>query len=129
MHSAAAGFVGTKEAFAEASARDLESARGAVARLKLQPPSLGTLRAWDEAVALISDASARASLLRSVHPDAAIRDLGEKCEQESEALSTELALDPEVWKPLSQIDAAGEDAATRHYLFRILRDFRRAGVD
>src|SRR5439155_139850 len=74
-------------------------------------------------------ASARASLLRSVHPDAAMRDAGERCEQEAEALSTELALDPEVYAPLSRIDASGEDEDTRWYLFRVLRDFRRAGVD
>src|SRR5207245_8142940 len=100
-----------------------------VARLKAQPPSLQSLRAWGEATSAISDASARASLLRSVHPDAAMRDAGERCEQEAEALSTELALDPEVYAPLSKIDASGEDEDTRWYLFRVLREFRRAGVD
>src|SRR5205807_2502457 len=39
------------------------------------------------------------------------------------------ALDPEVYRPLSQVDASGEDEGTRWYLFRVLRDFRRAGVD
>ena len=129
MKSAASLLVGTREGFADASARDLDKARTAVARLKSLPPSLETLRAWDEAIALISDASARASLLRSVHPEAAMRDAGEKQEQEAEALSTELALDPEVYRPLSQLDVGGEDEATRHYLFRVLRDFRRGGVD
>src|SRR5207253_432482 len=72
---------------------------------------------------------ARPSLLRSVHPDPAMRDAGERCEQEAEALATALALDPEVYGPLSRIDASGEDETTRWYLFRVLRDFRRAGVD
>jgi thimet oligopeptidase len=58
-----------------------------------------------------------------------MRDLGEKCEQESEALATALALDPDVYRPLSQVDASREDQGTRWYLFRVLRDFRRAGVD
>ncbi len=107
----------------------LVRARVAVNRLKSLPPSLETLRAWDQTTAAISDASARASLLRSVHPDAAMREAGERCEQEAEALSTELALDPEVYAPLSRVDAAAEDEATRWYLFRLLRDFRRAGVD
>src|SRR5213080_1661461 len=71
----------------------LSGPRDAVVRLKAQPPSLQSLRAWDEATSAISNASARASLLRSVHPDAAMRDAGERCEQEAEALSTELALD------------------------------------
>jgi len=120
---------GSREEFVRANGEDLTRARAAVSRLKSLPPSLETLRAWDETTAAVSDASARASLLRSVHPDAAMREAGERCEQEAEALSTELALDPEVYAPLSRVDAAAEDEATRWYLFRLLRDFRRAGVD
>ncbi|HEX9578463.1 MAG TPA: M3 family metallopeptidase [Myxococcales bacterium] len=115
--------------FVQASNESLERARGAVARLKSATPSLRTLSLWDEATAAISDASARASLLRSVHPDAAMRDAGERCEQDAEALATQLALDPEVYRPLAQVDASREDEGTRWYLFRVLRDFRRAGVD
>src|SRR6185295_3383713 len=127
--TAASLLSGPREEFVRASTKDLQRARAAVAQLKAQPSSLETLRAWDAATAAVSDASARASLLRSVHPDAAMRDAGERCEQESEALSTELALDPEVYGPLSRVDASGEDPVTRWYLFRVLRDFRRAGVD
>src|SRR3954465_14418012 len=127
--TAASLLSGSREEFARASTQDLARARSAVARLKTLPPSLETLRLWDEATAAISDASARASLLRSVHPDAAMRDAGERCEQEAEALGTALALDPDIYRPLSRVDASGEDEATRWYLFRVLRDFRRAGVD
>src|SRR3954471_8678223 len=127
--TAASLLSGSREEIVRASTQDLARARSAVARLKTLAPSLETLCLWDEATAAISDASARASLLRSVHPDAAMRDAGERCEQEAEALSTELALDPEVYAPLSRVTVAGEDEATRWYLFRVLRDFRRAGVD
>ncbi|MCA1825436.1 MAG: Zn-dependent oligopeptidase [Myxococcales bacterium] len=127
--TAASSFVKTPEEFARASKADLDGARGAVARVKSLPPSLEVLAAWDDASGAISDASARASLLRSVHPDAAMREAGERCEQESEALSTELSLDPEIYRALSNVDASGEDQGTRWYLFRVLRDFRRAGVD
>ena len=34
-----------------------------------------------------------------------------------------------MYRPLSQVDARDQDEATRWYLFRVLRDFRRAGVD
>lgn len=127
--TAASLLVGTPPSFVRASKAELDRARAAVSRLKEMAPSLASFAAWDEAAGAISDASARASLLRSVHPDAAMRDAGEKCEQEAEALSTELALDPEVYRPLSQVDASREDEGTRFYLFRVLRDFRRAGVD
>jgi thimet oligopeptidase len=127
--TAASLLSGSREDFVRANAEDLARARAAVNRLESLPPSLETLRAWDETTAAISDASARASLLRSVHPDADMREAGERCEQEAEALSTELALDPDVYAPLSRVDASAEDEATRWYLFRLLRDFRRAGVD
>ena len=127
--TAASLLSGTRDAFVRASSDDSSRARAAVDRLKSAPPSLATLRAWDEATAALSDASARASLLRSVHPDAGMREAGERCEQESEALATRLSLDPAVYAPLSGVDAGAEDEATRWYLFRTLRDFRRAGVD
>src|SRR3954453_14149855 len=127
--TAASLLSGSREEFVRASTQDLARARSAVARLKTLAPSLETLCLWDEATAAISDASARASLLRSVHPEAAMRDAGEKCEQEAEALSTELALDPEVYAPLSRVSAEAEGEGTRWYLFRVLRYFRRAGVD
>ncbi len=127
--TAASLLTGTPPEFARASKEDLDRAREAVERLKAMPPSLASLAAWDEATGAITNASARASLLRSVHPDAAMRDLGEICEQEAEALATALALDPEVYRPLSLVDAEREDEGTRWYLFRVLRDFRRAGVD
>jgi thimet oligopeptidase len=127
--TAASLFTRTPDEFARASKADLDRARGAVALLKSLPPSLEVLAAWDQATGAISDASARASLLRSVHPDAAMREAGERCEQESEALSTELSLDPEIWRALSAVDSSGEDEGTRWYHFRVLRDFRRAGVD
>ncbi len=93
--TAAALLSGSPDAFRRGSSDDLQRARAAVSRLKALDPSLQTLRAWDEATGAISDASARASLLRSVHPDPAMRDAGERCEQEAEALATALALDPE----------------------------------
>src|SRR5881275_1691911 len=127
--SASSLLTGAPGEFTRASKEDLDRARAAVARLQSMPPSLASLKAWDEAAGLISNASARASLLRSVHPEAAMRDVGETCEQESEALFTGLSLDPDVFRPLSQVDASREDEATRYYLFRVLRDFRRAGVD
>ena len=45
--------------FGEASRSDLDRARAAVARLQSAPASIESLRAWDEATALIADASAR----------------------------------------------------------------------
>ncbi|HWT85007.1 MAG TPA: hypothetical protein VN177_04490, partial [Myxococcales bacterium] len=63
--TAASLLSGSPDAFVRASSEALARARAAVARVKSLPPSLQTLRAWDEATAASGDASARASLLRS----------------------------------------------------------------
>jgi thimet oligopeptidase len=58
-----------------------------------------------------------------------MRDAAEVCEQEVDALSTELSLDRGLHDALAALDVSGEDAATRHLVAKSLRDFRRAGVD
>ena len=116
------------EKFAAASRRDLEAARLRIAQLK-GAQGLAVLEAYDDATAFLGDASSRASVAKNAHPDPALRAVAEKCEQEAEALATEVSLDPSVYQALSRLDLRAEDEATQFYLARILRDFRRAGVD
>jgi len=123
---------GTPESFLESCRADLAGARAAAGRLKALPAP----RARDQALDLVdaafsglSDAAARASLCRNVHPSEAMRSAAEICEQEAEALSAELSLDQDLYRALSGLDLAGADAATRHLVEKSLRDFRRAGVD
>jgi thimet oligopeptidase len=123
---------GEPPALVEANRQAMDEARAAVARLKgmSSPRDLfAGLGAHDDAVAALSDASSRASIARNAHPSSAMRDAAERCEQEVEALSTELSLDRGIYDALRGLDASGADPATRHYLDRLLRDFRRAGVD
>ena len=120
------------EQLALANRRDMELARARVARLKAMPSPRTVeegLGAYDEAVSALSDASSRASVARNAHPSAAMREVAERCEQEVDALSTELSLDRGIYDALREIDLSGADAKARFYLHRVLRDFRRAGVD
>jgi thimet oligopeptidase len=124
--------VGRPEAFEEANQKALEQAEAFVVRLKSSaaPRETGaTLAAFDDAMAALSDASSRASVARNAHPDAPMRDVAERCEQQVDALATRLSLDRGIYDALRELDPAREDAATRFYLHRTLRDFRRAGVD
>jgi len=124
--------VGKPEAFETANQKTLEHAEALVARLKSSPAPRetgATLAAFDDAMAALSDASSRASVARNAHPDAAMRDVAERCEQQVDALATRLSLDRGIYDALRELDPAGEDPATRFYLHRTLRDFRRAGVD
>ena len=122
---------GTPDDLAAGCRADMERARAEAARAKGAGAAdrAGTLEAFDAAFAALSEAASRASLARNVHPDPAMRDVAERCEQEVDALSTELSLDRGLYEALAALDVSGEDAETRHLVEKSLRDFRRAGVD
>jgi thimet oligopeptidase len=73
--------------------------------------------------------TATASVMRSVHPDPAIRHAAETCEQEAESFLTDLMLDRRVYDAFSAIDLAAADPESRRMVERVRRDYRRAGVD
>ena len=123
---------GTPDAFAAGCRRDMERARDLAARFKASASGLGrdaALDLFDGAFSALSEAASRASLARNVHPDRAVRDTAETCEQEVDALSTELSLDRGLYDALAAVKLDGADGATRYLVEKSLRDFRRAGVD
>jgi Zn-dependent oligopeptidase len=124
--------VGAPEQLVEATRRDMRLARAQVARLKTMPAPRrleDALGAYDDAIGALADASALASVARNAHPSAPMREAAELCEQEVNALSTELSLDRGIYEALRDLDASRAEPATQFYLRRVLRDFRRAGVD
>jgi thimet oligopeptidase len=88
-----------------------------------------TLAAYDDAMRLLGDAAARASVCRNAHPEEKMRDAAETCEQELDAFMTELSLDRGIYDALAAIDLGKADGPTKHYMEKTLRDLRRAGVD
>jgi thimet oligopeptidase len=122
---------GTPEDLASGCRADMDRARALAASAKAtgaRDPA-ATLRSFDAAGAALADAASRASLARNVHPDPAMREAAEASEREVDALSTELSLDRGLYEALAALDVSGEDAATRWFVEKSLRDFRRAGVD
>ena len=129
---AARSLAGTADEFARGCRADLATARAEADRLAAMPPPRdrdAALAAFDAAFGALAEASARASLARNVHPDAAFREVAEVCEQEAEALATRLSLDRRLHDAVAGLDLAGADAVTRWLVEKSLRDFRRAGVD
>ncbi len=107
-------------------------ARAEASRLRAMPAPRDrtqALEAYDTAISALSEASARASLCRNVHPDPVMRETAELAEQEVDALATELSLDRALYEVLVSLNPAGADPATAYFLAKSLRDFRRAGVD
>ena len=118
--------VGGAEGFEEANRRDLQRAEALIEKVKRHERALP---AYDEAMGALSDASSRASVARNAHPDVRMREMAERCEQAVDALATRFSLDRGIYEALRAVDASRDDAATRYYVERTLRDFRRAGVD
>jgi len=71
----------------------------------------------------------KAALYVNLSPDAGVRDAAQACEQAWNELATRLSLSRPVYDAVSALDVSGEDAATRFSVEKLLRDFRRSGVD
>jgi thimet oligopeptidase len=78
---------------------------------------------------ILDRAGSLAALYRSVHPNAAVRDVATKLEQDIADIGTELELSRPVFEAVQTLDTSTADKATQHTVTRVLRDFRRAGVD
>jgi thimet oligopeptidase len=129
---AARALVGTPDSLIAACRAEMQRAQQCVATLRgpnaPRDPETA-LSAYDAAMGALADAAARASVCRNAHPDAKMRDAADLCEQEVDALATELSLDRGLYDALAAIALDGADAATRYYVEKTLRDLRRAGVD
>jgi thimet oligopeptidase len=94
-------------------------------------PVLGpgdTLEAYDELTNRIDTARRLASLMTVVHPSAQMRAAAEAAEAAADRVMTSLSLDTALYERLSAVDLSDADGATRHWVGKVLRDFRRAGV-
>ncbi len=93
------------------------------------PTLEGSLRRYDDAVALLSATGSQLSLLKSVHPDKDMRDTAQAQLQLVSQAGVALGLNREVYQSLGAIAPAGADAAASYYLERTLLGYRLAGVD
>ncbi len=101
-----------------------------VAALRTAPPGDGAiLQLWNDAGIALANASAVVSLLSSVHPDPDVVELAEAIDVETQAFSTDLYLDADVFAQLSSVEGDGLDEGAARMLSKTLRDFRRSGVD
>lgn len=131
LPKAASLLSGTPEQFTQRCDEALSTAKANVEALQKLGPGADAqkLALYDEATTLLSNAGARSGLSREVHPDAKFREAAEACEQRIEAFNVELAQDKALYDALAAIDSKAFDAVTGFWLFKTLREFRRAGVD
>ena len=109
----------------------LERAADGIARLKDGTArSTGeVLELWNDTDIALSNAGSGASLLSEVHPEEEVRTLAEQRAREVDRVRTDRGLDRELFDLVEGTDPSGLDEQAALLRERILRDFRRSGVD
>ncbi|MCW2800191.1 MAG: peptidase [Aeromicrobium sp.] len=110
---------------------ELARVRAAIDELKDGTPrdAQAVLDLWNVTDTAWLNAQSVCWTLAEVHPDEAVRSLAETLSQEGTKVSTERGLDRDLFAVMSSVDPAGLDAVSTRLLERVLRDFRRSGVD
>jgi thimet oligopeptidase len=88
-----------------------------------------TLRPYDDAQNQLALASNNAFLLYSLAGQAGLRDKAQALTVKVSSANSDLSLNQGVYKALAAIPLPAEDPGTRHYLERILLEYRLSGVD
>ena len=86
-------------------------------------------RALDSLQSSIDSVGATASSLAGVHPDEALREGGEACEQLMSSVDTDLSLSRPIYEALASIDLTQVDAATKRSIEQRLLGLRLSGID
>lgn len=88
-----------------------------------------TLEPYNELMRLTGNIAEQSSLYFNVHPDASVRQAAKKAEQEVSSFLTEVSLNRDVYDAIRSVALDHADRATRFAVDKLLRDFRRSGVD
>ncbi len=110
---------------------DLDRARALVAELKAANGADATelLTRWDEVERTLGNLASVASTFSELHTEAAVREAGDQVVQDVDKLSTEFSQDTELFALFDGASADGLDALAARLYGKVLRDFRRSGVD
>jgi thimet oligopeptidase len=105
--------------------------RQALAELKDATPrsTEQVLARWNDADIALSNAAAVASLQSEVHPDPQLRTLAEERARDIDRIRTDRGLDRDLFEIVDSTDPFGLDTHAERMRERVLRDFRRSGVD
>lgn len=88
-----------------------------------------TLRPYNEVCNLATLVQWQGFVLLNVHPRAPMRDAANEAYQAATRLLTELNLNRPLYEAFASLDVSKSDPETKYAVWKILRDFRIAGVD
>ncbi len=114
------------------SLRMLDEARAILDRtvkVKGRRTVANTLVPFNELSNRISLVALQGQLVFNAHTDAAVRDAANRAYLAADSLSTEISLNRPLYEAFAALDVRKADKETQFAVSKILRDFRRAGVD
>jgi thimet oligopeptidase len=88
-----------------------------------------TLEPYNRMAFALDTALGTTGLVAATHPDKDVRTAAETCEQELRKLISEINLDRGLYDAVSAVDVTVLDAGGKRFVEKVLRDFRRSGVD
>ena len=111
---------------------EMKGAQAALDRLlavKAKRTIANTLDLYNEILMHSDNAGYASGLMESVHPDSTFRTTAETVTQEVDKFQTDLSLNKTVYDALAAVDEKGLDPDTRYFREKMLKNFRRSGVD
>ena len=88
-----------------------------------------TLVPFDELLVHVTETGLQGDLVLNTHPEAAMREVADKAYQAARSLESELSLHRPLYDAIAALDVTSADEETKFAMFKILREFRRSGVD
>ena len=117
-----------EEACADSLA-EAERLRRAIAAGSGERTGDNTLEPFNRMLTAIDRALPLSELIANVHPDKAVRDQAETCQQQVMELVTAIQLDRGLYDAVAAVDVSELDPIAVRFVRHVLRDYRRAGVD
>jgi len=91
--------------------------------------SENVLEPFNNMLLAIDKAYGLAGLIAQVYPEKDRRDAAEACEREIQEFISSVNLDRGLYDAVSSVDVSTADAHTKRFTEKLLRDFKRSGVD
>ena len=88
-----------------------------------------TLVPYNKMLMHLDAARCECGLFARVHPDARVREVAEEGERAVHEYLAGSMLDDELYEAFRVLDVSGADPTTRYLRHKLLRDYRRGGVD
>jgi thimet oligopeptidase len=89
----------------------------------------GTLETYNRMMQLLDATGGMMGLMGAVHPVKEVRTEAETCERELQKLVADLTLDRDLYDALTAVDITAADDDTKRFSEKLIRDFKRSGVD